>query len=106
MDVGPRKLCGGSVAKIRPGKSGKGAASARFALLTAPYLVPTGIPERSMNTTGCHDPERGGARRGAFKERLSDEDARELGSGIIISWHSHELNAPGLSVVAALIRRN
>ncbi len=45
MDVGPRKLCGGSVAKIRLGKPGNGAASARFALLAASYLVPTGIRE-------------------------------------------------------------
>jgi len=41
MDVGPRKLWGGSNAKtIRLCKSEKGAASARFALLAAPYLVP------------------------------------------------------------------
>jgi hypothetical protein len=41
MDVGPRKLRGGSTAKtIRLGKSEKGDVSARFALLAAPYLVP------------------------------------------------------------------
>ena len=32
MDVGPRKLCVGSTAKIRPWKSEKGAARAHFAL--------------------------------------------------------------------------
>src|SRR5947208_16584276 len=42
MDVGPRKLWLGSTAKIiRLRKSEKGAASARFALLAASYLVPT-----------------------------------------------------------------
>ena len=40
MDVGPRKLWGGSSTKtIRLQKSEKGAANARFALLAAPYLV-------------------------------------------------------------------
>jgi len=46
MDVGPRKLCVGSAAKIRTKETEKGTARVRFALLAAPYLGPTGIRSR------------------------------------------------------------
>ena len=48
MDVGPRKLCVGSAATLRPGKSERGAAIERFAFLAAPYLV--------LHFNGCRLP--------------------------------------------------